>query len=39
LANYGLKKASKTVVVEKLDSSESKAEVKPIQKLHEVFEP
>jgi DNA-binding IscR family transcriptional regulator len=37
LANYGLKKASKTVVVEKLDSSKPKVEVKPVQKLHEVL--
>ena len=33
LANYGLtRKSSKTVVIEKLDSSEAK----PIEKLHEV---
>jgi hypothetical protein len=38
LANYGLRKASKTVVVEKLDSSEPKFSVKPIEKLHEVLE-
>ena len=41
LANYGLtRKASKTVVIEKLDSSEPQAEAKPsITKLHEVLGP